>query len=403
MLVGTFDHHDHSDADNNNDTDFNEEKDSFLPSDLPLPKRSATTSFLINVIIGYILFMCVCAFVLNYYRSSSSGGSSLMQSSLCISIETFHQNKRGIQMVDKNYIRNRVMDNEKDDNVLAVATLVLNEGRYLKEWIDFHSLIMGFQLFLIFNDNDDSITVDTTTSDVLSEYIKAGTVILIHVRASPFFDAFCAKNVRTITHKQGRCQKAVFNYAHSQLRYGDKVKWMANFDVDEFIWTPQANTSLLTLLRQPRFAEIDKVELWGPVFGTSGRSENNTAPLLETLTHRAPYYYNKNTNHADNQGPQNYLGHKALYRPGKVWEVDVHGAECAFNCRSLKVEPLDADLRFNHYQFRSRTEEHTKAVVNGNPGIDFDVARDIQLNQVEDRGILMRVHQNKLILKPKID
>ena len=113
--------------------------------------------------------------------------------------------------VDRHFIRAR------NATPFAVATLVLNQGRYLREWIEFHSL-MGVGLFVIFDDN----STDATAS-VVRKYVEAGTVHLVHAKAS--FDE-CVGH-RSTSHFQGPCQTAVFNFALSQLR--GKVVWCVCF------------------------------------------------------------------------------------------------------------------------------------------------------------------------------
>ncbi len=119
--------------------------------------------------------------------------------------------------VDRSFIR-RARAAQQDATPLAVATLVLNQGRYLREWIQFHR-VMGVDLFLIFDDN----STDATTT-VLGDFVASGVVHLVHARAS--FPE-CAERYFLTRHYQGRCQKTVFNFALSQLR--GKVAWYAFF------------------------------------------------------------------------------------------------------------------------------------------------------------------------------
>lgn len=253
---------------------------------------------------------------------------------------------------------------------LAVATLVLNQGRYLKEWIDFH-VLMGFQFFLIF---DDGSTDDTF--DVLAPYVQAHTVVIVHAR--PSFE-MCSDRVRHTKkeHQQNDCQKTVFNYARSQL--SSRSAWMANFDVDEFVWTPKGPGQLPLMLMDPSLSGYDRLDIMGLVFGTSNVSRPSPRPVLETYTHRV------RPNLEDLHGPG--FARKALFRPGRVRFVTVHDSWC-IPFHSLEIRPLSPVLRLNHYQYKSRAEQHEKAFLNGNPGLHVNSEVEAAMNEVEDRDIL---------------
>lgn len=254
---------------------------------------------------------------------------------------------------------------------LAVTTLVLNQGRYLAEWVDFHAR-MGFQFFLIF---DDGSTDDTF--EVLAPYVRDRTVLVVHARRS---FAVCADQARqAMQHQQAQCQTAVFNYARSQL--AGKTAWMGNFDVDEFVWTPIL--PLPRLLARPEFASYDRLDLVGLVFGTNNVSQASGRPVLETFIRRAqvfPYPFQIRF-----VGPE--YAHKSLFRPDKIGFVGVHWPWC-FLCRCRTIRPLSHDIRLNHYQYKSRAEQREKAALNRNPALDFSPDLELFLNTVEDVSIL---------------
>ena len=159
---------------------------------------------------------------------------------------------------------------------------------------------------------------------------------------------------------------------------------MGNFDVDEFLWTPEGASPLLLQLGTV-YAGYDQISILSMVFGTSNRSQPISAneTVIEAFTWRAalpdsesaPYYGAR-------------FGHKTLYRPHRMWWVDVHDAQCGLRaaCRMARIAPLAPNLRMNHYQFKSRAEQHAKAIANGNPYIEFDAPRDALLNAVQDRS-----------------
>jgi hypothetical protein len=250
---------------------------------------------------------------------------------------------------------------------LAVTTLVLNQARYLREWIAFHRL-MGFQLFILFDDNSTD-----DTAQVLLPYIRTRVVILVHARES--FGA-CARGDHHGSHQQARCQRTVFEYARSQLLH--RTLWMGNFDVDEFIWTPRDAKRLPRLL-QSTYAGYDRVAIRGTVFGDNNHSVPSPLPVIQAYTRRGttdpPYDGNFR------------FGRKELYRPAGVAGVAIHNAWC-WLCSEATVLPLAGDLRMNHYQIKSLAEQRAKAELNGNPMISFDPYMNSELNSVEDTDIL---------------
>jgi hypothetical protein len=251
---------------------------------------------------------------------------------------------------------------------LAVTTLVLNQARYLREWIEFHRL-MGVQLFVIFDHGSTD-----GTQRLLREYIACGTVVLIDAPRS--FAGICGRDApRPAQHFQAPCQTHVFNVALGLLR--GRTAWMGNFDVDEFLWTPEGAPlpNLTAFLRQ--HAAYQHVDLVGVVYGTGNLTHPPTRPVIQALTHRT----------SNPREQVHDLSRKMLYQPARTWWVGVHSAVC-WLCPSLTVEPLDPALRYNHYRWKSREEQAHKAVLNGNPAIAYDPATEAQWNAVRDTEIL---------------
>ena len=274
---------------------------------------------------------------------------------------------------------------------LAVATLVLNQGKYLQEWIEFHMLV-GVQYFIIFDDG----SMDDTVS-VIMPYIKSRTAVLIHGRES-FYE--CShRDPDHINHLQAPCQEVVFNYARSQLI--GRTMWMGNFDVDEFFYTPKHSHSLLFFLKHI-YKDYDRIRVIGLVFGSNNHSMPVNGPVIQAYTRRAKidpalfgyYFYNE------------YLtgflfGHKQLYRPERVSSCLVHDTWC-WNCHTKTILPFESDIRMNHYQYKSRKERHTKSLVNGNAVLDIDPVREAILDEEVDSDIQFLLPRLILRLKKSV-
>jgi hypothetical protein len=289
-----------------------------------------------------------------------------------ISIQSVHGNNSSVVVeIDKKIGFSNQLSNGGFQ--LAVTTLVFNQGLYLREWIEFHKL-MGIQLFVVFDDNSTDNTVD-----VLEPYIYSGVVILVHAKKS--FSMCAERDPSKIWHLHDACQNAVFNYALVQLR--GKVGWMCNFDVDEFLWTPENGVSLSLLLRTTYYG-YDKIDVVSMVFGTNNISQPVVDRLvIDTYTRRAlavplplftPYDGDR-------------FGHKSLYRPTMIHSLGVHDAVCDFYCKVAVISPLASDIRMNHYQYKSRAEQHLKSILNGNPTLDINPEKELVMNEVEDTSI----------------
>jgi hypothetical protein len=97
---------------------------------------------------------------------------------------------------------------KKTQPLVMCSELVINEGKYLLEWIDYHRL-MGISLFAIYDmgSNDN-------TKQILKPYMNAGVVDLIQW------------NVTNLMSAQNDCL----------YRYKQDTKWQLYVDTNEFMW-----------------------------------------------------------------------------------------------------------------------------------------------------------------------
>lgn len=131
---------------------------------------------------------------------------------------------------------------------LSICAVFQQEGRFLKEWIEFHKLV-GIEHFYLFNnDSTDNYL------EVLQPYIEAGEVDLIDWPSPPNEDK---------THCQ--FQYDVYRYCAHQLAYG-QTRWLAIIDIDEFL-LPLQHASVIDFLREHE--DYGTVLLHWRYFGTS--------------------------------------------------------------------------------------------------------------------------------------
>lgn len=205
-----------------------------------------------------------------------------------------------------------------------------NEAPYLKEWIEFHSLI-GVEHFYLYNNcSDDNF------AEILQPYCDRGTVTLINW---PFFRLENWDDVQTSAYNN--CLKLAKN----------QVSWLAIIDIDEFI--VPVNCDTLTEFLQP-YTAYAGIEIAWQDFGTSFVDEiPEGKTMLETLIYKAPKDSPLNGNH------------KTICQPNYVENLGIH--EHVYSPKALleKTKPFgksDADprgidvIRIQHYW--SRTEKY---------------------------------------------
>lgn len=175
---------------------------------------------------------------------------------------------------------------------LSVATQFQQEGRFLKEWIEYHKLL-GVEHFYLYNNNSTDNYLD-----VLAPYIESGEVDLIDWPSDPT-KSWAGVQLTGVNH-------AVY---HAQ----DESRWLAIMDVDEFL-VPLHHYSLIDFLEEhENYAQV--VVMWR-YFGTSGVEKiPEDRLMIETLTRREAFV------------PGNVNDGKSIVRPKAVHYAKVHESE----------------------------------------------------------------------------
>jgi hypothetical protein len=237
----------------------------------------------------------------------------------------------------------------KPTRYLSVVATIKNEGRYLREWIEFQRLMGVEQVYLYDNGSTDN------THEVIATYVAEGFVITIPWMT---FDV--------------KAHAQLQSYAHALCNFGPQFQWMAFIDLDEFLFPVTARNLVEVLsvyedcpaLRVPRFS-----------FGFSGHEVPPRGLVTENYTARAPY--------PPLPAHKKLIGYKSIVRPADV--IGVYGAhgfhlDCGikggFDERRLLMTKATrrqnpspgAVLRINHYFTRSRQEFAAKTNIRGDFG-----------------------------------
>ena len=223
---------------------------------------------------------------------------------------------------------------ESFPHYLCIAAIARDEGRYFKEWIDYHRML-GVEKFFIFdNESKDN------TYDVLKPYIDAGIVEYTYVIGDGI-------------------QNAVNYHAVEYAR--DKTKWLAVIDLDEFIM-PMVDKTIPEFLRRfsPRTAQI--FVRWC-LYGSSGHVKRPDGLVIEN------YKYRKSDN--SNEANKIIVNPRLICGCSSAHAFDAIGRSVDETGRAVTPSPVipgcSQDLiRINHYRCKSwqdSQEKHNKGDV----------------------------------------
>lgn len=123
---------------------------------------------------------------------------------------------------------------------VSICGLFKNEGRFLKEWLDFH-IAVGVDHFYMYNNNSDDNYLE-----ILNEYIEKGIVDLIDwPRKFPQMPA----------------------YKHCFDNRKNESRWIGYIDIDEFV-CPKYEISIKDWLK--KYSNYPSVLMYWKSFGTGG-------------------------------------------------------------------------------------------------------------------------------------
>ncbi|MBR2519196.1 MAG: glycosyltransferase family 92 protein [Selenomonadaceae bacterium] len=232
---------------------------------------------------------------------------------------------------------------------LAVVAILKNEGRYIKEWLDYHLLAGVDHFYLYDNDSTDDY------NEIIAPYVEAGLVTNTPLTG-------------------GSAQFAAYAFALRDWRFF--CRYMAFIDLDEFIF-PKTGQSIVEVADEilSRDKSASSVAINWQMFGSNGQeTADYSRGVLERFTRRAPVDWVVPIPHRDIPGGNSQI--KTITNPRKVYTFfNGHnpiyfGAEYAINEIGERVdsyynEPVTAEkIAVNHYNVKSR-EEHLKKVARG--------------------------------------
>ena len=220
--------------------------------------------------------------------------------------------------------------NQPPEHYLSACAIYRDEAPYLAEWIEFHRLV-GFERFYLYDNRsqDDHL-------DVLGPYIEEGIVVV---------------HDWDVSYVPGQTQA----YEHAIATYRDEARWIACFDIDEFLFSP-THRPVSDVLRD--YEEWPGVVVNAPRFGPSGHRGRPDGLVIESYTTHLQIGSDCTVKSIVDPAAVDSARGSHLFNFHRRGAVDENGYPV--HIHATKVPSFER-LRINHYFWKSEEELLWKA------------------------------------------
>ena len=222
---------------------------------------------------------------------------------------------------------------------LAACAIYRDEAEYLAEWLEFHRLV-GCERFYLYNNRSTDNHLE-----VLEPYVAEGVVV---VHDWPDFPG------------------QIGAYDDCLARYGDEARWIAFFDIDEFLFSPTYRSLPEILARYERWPGV-AVNL--PRFGTAGHRTKPAGLVIENYTMRLQAEATRTVKSIVDPAAVDRCRNSHIFWYHRRAAVDEN--EYPVHTTSTKSPSIEL-LRANHYYTKSEEELRAK---HARPTADFAIER----------------------------
>ncbi len=267
------------------------------------------------------------------------------------------------------------------ERFMTMCTMVKNEAKYVREWVEFHSLV-GVDAFVIFdNDSTDSL------ADALHGTIANVTIIrwppLKWPEGNPHQDLCEGYEAGTNRVEWAYCDCQIAAYHECIKNERGRSRWIAGVDVDEFYMPKYDEKRLHTLPEAMKeYDSMHGIMLTSFRYGIDHHQNPISANELMIETHTV-------------RGEKDGI-FKEFVDPLKVstyWHVHfAHYYNWMWNLPFLKNIPKHrGTVRFNHYPFRSMKEGRHKVIKNMDPSITMNMKVSSEIDNIWDPYLIPMV------------
>lgn len=260
---------------------------------------------------------------------------------------------------------------------VSVCAIFKDEGKYLKEWIEYHRIV-GIQHFYLYN----NFSTDNY-KEILKPYIEEGLVTLTDWPIP-----------------QGQMEA----FADCVSKYSNETQWIGFIDLDEFV-VPNKTDTIGEFLNG--FINRPLVLVYWKIFGTSGIIHREEGSLV-TDSFRVSYpkyvdigklFFNTDYDYADDS-PKNEYMHYRWGRYGSILFPPVNAFDrvCIYGMNPGACSEFP--IQINHYLIKSYDEYAVKRGRGG--GIHKGYHNEYYLWHHEQLCSSIDLHIFRFILKLKL-
>lgn len=212
---------------------------------------------------------------------------------------------------------------------LSVCAIFKEEGRYLKEWIEYHKLVGVDHFYLYSNNSRDQFR------RVLAPYINEGLVTLI------YWPDYLGELDEEEAFKWSLSTQ-VSAYENAIYTKGTKeTKWLVFVDVNEFL-VPSKQNNLAELLK--KYEEYPAVTFLSTFFDAS---------RVDVIPRRRLVIETLELTHGQNQNPQKAVT-KTIFKPEQCKGFTWPPYECLFQSDVASLKLNREEMCINHYVNRQK-------------------------------------------------
>ncbi len=211
---------------------------------------------------------------------------------------------------------------------ISICAIFKNEGKYLKEWIEYH-LLVGVDHFYLYNNNSTDNYLE-----LLQPYIDQGVVTLTEWPEVP---------------------GQITAYKHFYEHFRNDTNWVTFLDLDEFI-CPKKETKIADWLE--KWKRYPVICIYWKMFGTSGHlKDDNHSLLIERFTNSWDKLYGRgkllyNTDYDLVFFKVDMMHYFLVYYKGiKVPPINTYGHFIFAGIN--RTRNIDHDIQINHYWSKS--------------------------------------------------